>query len=161
LILTYCGALSALQARARAEAVRLADELAARVANDLAAPPAGRVLRVAATPVLADPTTWRCLADAERSTFRYDLSLGDALVEDLRSVAVVHKPAGAETEIVGRASSDADARVLLDFARFPVARVVRGGGGGWVVRFADLRFNEPGAGGRPGGFALDVPVGAP
>jgi inner membrane protein len=161
LVLAYLGALSLLHAQAREAAVLLADDLAVRLADDLAAPSAGRVLRVAATPVLADPTTWRCIADAERSTFRYDLKLGDAVIEDLRSVAVVHKPAGAEADIVVRASADANARVLLDFARFPVARVVRKEGGGWLVRFADLRYAEPGARGRPGGFALEVPVEAP
>ncbi|HJQ34720.1 MAG TPA: metal-dependent hydrolase [Pyrinomonadaceae bacterium] len=162
LVLAYLGALSLLHARAREEAVRLSDDLAVRLSDDLNAPPAGRVLRVAATPVLADPTTWRCLADAESETFRYDLKLGDAFIEDLSNVAVVHKPAGADAEIVGRAARDADARVLLDFARFPVARVLPREGGGWVVRFADLRFTEPGGGrARPGGFALDVPVGAP
>jgi inner membrane protein len=161
LLLAYVGALSLLHARASKAAVRLADNLAVRLADDLAAPSAGRVLRVAATPVLADPTTWRCLADAERSTFRYDLKLGDAVVEDLRSVAAIHKPAGADAEVVARAASDASARVLLDFARFPVARVVRREGGGWLVRFADLRYAEPVARGRPGGFALEVPVEAP
>ena len=50
--------------------------------------------------------------------------------------------------------------MLLDFARFPVARVRRADSGGWVVQFADLRFTEPGSRARPGGFALDVPVGA-
>ncbi len=49
--------------------------------------------------------------------------------------------------------------MLLDFARFPSARVRRADSGGWVVQFADLRFTEPGARARPGGFALDVTVG--
>jgi hypothetical protein len=48
--------------------------------------------------------------------------------------------------------------VLLDFARFPVARVRRAEAGGWVVSLADLRFTEPDARTRPGSFALDVPV---
>jgi inner membrane protein len=152
LVLAYCGALSLLHASAHKAAVRLAD--------DLAAPSSGRVLRVAAMPVLADPLMWRCLADAESATFRYDLRPGAAVIEDLRDVVVIQKPTGAEAEIVSRASADANARVLLDFARFPVARVVRREGGGWVVSFADLRFTEPGARGRLGGFALEVPVGA-
>ncbi len=58
-----------------------------------------------------------------------------------------------------RASEGYAARVLLDFARFPVARVRRADSGGWVVQFADLRFTEPGSRARPGGFALNVPVG--
>jgi inner membrane protein len=154
LVVAYCGALSLLHANARRAAVRLADDLAA---DDTA----GRVLRVAATPVLADPWAWRCLADAERTTFRYDLRLGDAVVEDLHNVASFEKPVGAEAELVGRAAADERARALLDFARFPVARVVRGEGGGWVVQLADLRYTDPGSRARVGGFALDVPVDAP
>jgi hypothetical protein len=73
-------------------------------------------------------------------------------------VARVEKPSGEDAEVVGRAAGDPAARVLLGFARFPVARVRRADSGGWVVQFADLRFTEPGARPRPGGFALDVPV---
>jgi hypothetical protein len=60
--------------------------------------------------------------------------------------------------LVERASADEHARVLLDFARFPVARVLPAQDGEWIVQFADLRFTEPGARSRVGGFALDVPV---
>lgn len=151
LVAAYGGALSLVQARARGGA-----ELFAR---GLAGPTDGHVLRVAATPVLADPLTWRCLAEADGSTFRFDMRLGDTYLEDLRNVAGFEKPAGEEAEVVRRASGDADARVLLDFARFPVARVRRAAGGGWVVQFADLRYTEPGGRARPGGFALDVRVG--
>jgi inner membrane protein len=162
LVLVYLGALSFLHANAYRAAARLAEVMAVNSSRQTAVPASGRVLRVAATPVLGDPFAWRCLADAERETYRYDLRLGDAVVEDLRDLTSVRKPAGAEAEIVARAGRDADARVLLDFARFPVVRVVPKEGGGWVVSFADLRFTEPGGGrARPGGFALDVPVGAP
>ncbi|HEX8188351.1 MAG TPA: hypothetical protein VF586_08370, partial [Pyrinomonadaceae bacterium] len=95
---------------------------------------------------------------ADRSTFRFDLRLGKTFFEDLRNVVSVARPAGEDEEAVRRASEDYAARVLLDFARFPVASVKRAGSGGWVVQFADLRFTEPGARARPGGFALDVPV---
>ena len=153
LVVVYCGALSFVQARARGEAEVLA--------RGLAHPKGESVLRVAATPVLADPLHWRCLADAERSTFRFDLKLGTLIFEDLRNVVSFDKPVGADEEVVRRASEDAAARVLLDFARFPVARVRRAESGPWVVQFADLRFTEPGARARVGGFALDVPVEAP
>lgn len=152
LVLAYCGVLLVVQSRARAAAEGFA--------RGLAAPSAGRVLRVAATPVLADPLTWRCLVDAERTSFRYHMRLGDSSPEGLRNVARFEKPQGEEREIYERAASDATARVLLDFARFPAARVVRGASGGWVVQFADLRYAEPGAPGRTGGFALQVPVAA-
>lgn len=150
-VVVYCGAMSLVQARARGEAEVLAGRLAE--------PTGERVLRVAATPVLADPLNWRCLTEAERSTYRFDLTLGRSFFGEVRNVVNYDKPAGEDEEVVRRASLDTDARVLLDFARFPVARVRRADSGGWVVQFADLRFTEPGAPARPGGFALDVTVG--
>jgi hypothetical protein len=91
------------------------------------------------------------------------MRLGTLFVEDLRDVVGYEKPAGEEAEAVRRASEGYAARVFLDFARFPVARVRPGGAGEWVVQFADLRYTEPGSRARVGGFALDVPVagGAP
>ena len=141
----YCGALSLVQSRARWEAEAAARELAGREGE--------RVLRVAATPVLADPLTWRCLAEGDRSNIRFDMTLGDFEPEDLRDTARFEHPSGDVVEVVRRASEGYDARVLLDFARFPVARVLRADSGGWVVQFADLRFTEPGVRARPGGFA--------
>lgn len=149
-VVVYCGALLVVHARARS--------MAEVFAGGLASGQGERVQRVAATPVLADPLTWRCMADADRSTFRFDMRLNNVFVEDLRNVVSFDKPAGEDAEVVRRASEGARARVLLDFARFPVARVRRAGAGGLVVQFADLRYTEPGTRARVGGFALDVPV---
>ncbi|HEX8148694.1 MAG TPA: metal-dependent hydrolase [Pyrinomonadaceae bacterium] len=149
-VLFYCCALWVVQRRARAEAESAARALASQTGE--------RVQRVAATPVLADPLTWRCLAENDRSAVRFDMRLGRG-PEELGGVVRYGKPAGEDEEVVRRASDGYAARVLLDFARFPVARVRREGRAGWVVQFADLRFTEPGARARPGGFALDVPVG--
>lgn len=149
-VLLYCGALWVVQVRARRDA-----ELFAR---GLAGQEGERVLRVAATPVLADPLTWRCLYETDRSTARFDMRLGKVFLEDLRNDVSYGKPTGEDAEAVRRASEGYAARVLLDFSRFPVARVERSEPGGWVVQLADLRFTEPGARGRPGSFALNVPV---
>jgi hypothetical protein len=89
------------------------------------------------------------------------MRLGQTAPEELLGVVRFEKPTGEEAEAAGRAAENERARVLLDFARFPVARVLRGESGGWVVQFADLRYTEPGARARVGGFALDVPVEAP
>jgi inner membrane protein len=151
LVALYCGALALFHQSA------LADSRAA--ARSLAAADGEKVLRVAATPALADPLAWRCLAETDRSTLRFDLSLGGkAPAENLRGLLKIEKPEGAARVLVERASADEHARVLLDFARFPVARVLPAQDGEWVVQFADLRFTEPGARSRVGGFALDVPV---
>jgi hypothetical protein len=149
----YCGALVFAQVRAR--------HMAELFAGGLASWREQQVQRVAATPVLADPFTWRCLAETDRSTIRFDMRLDAFFFEDLRNIVSFDKPASEDEEIVRRASQNEAARVLLDFARFPVARVQRADTGVWVVQFADLRFTEPGEGARVGGFALDVPVEAP
>jgi inner membrane protein len=149
-VVLYCGLLTFVQARARREALAFA--------GGLSSLEGGRVLRVAATPVLADPLTWRCLSETDRSTMRFDMRFGAVLLTELRNVVSVPRPAGEDAEVVRRASEDYPARVLLDFARFPVARVRRADSDGWVVQFADLRFTEPGARSGVGGFALDVPV---
>jgi inner membrane protein len=153
LVVIYCGALACMHASARAAAETFA--------RGIAQQNGGHVLRVAATPVLADPLAWRCLAASDRSTFRFDLKLGESLFEDPRNVLSFEKPVGEEALLVARAAADERARVLLNFARFPVARVERGADGEWVVQFADLRYTEPGARARVGGFALDVPVKSP
>ncbi|HEX8337689.1 MAG TPA: metal-dependent hydrolase [Pyrinomonadaceae bacterium] len=149
----YCSFLSIMQLNARTEAQLAASGLAHQTGE--------RVLRVAAMPVLADPFTWRCLAENERSTSRFDIGLFRTRPEEVRFFTRYERPAGEDEELVRRASEGEDARVLLDFARFPVARVRRAGAAGWVVQFADLRFTEPGARARPGGFALDVPTVSP
>ncbi|MDT5272556.1 MAG: inner membrane protein [Acidobacteriota bacterium] len=149
-VVVYCGALALMHGLARSKSENAARSLAGSGGE--------RLLRVAATPVLADPLTWRCLSETDRSTSRFDLTLGDSTLEDLRDVTRFEKPSGEDTEVVGRAAEDGRARVLLNFARFPVARVLRADSGEWVVQFADLRYTEPGARARVGGFALDVPV---
>ncbi|HYY95443.1 MAG TPA: metal-dependent hydrolase [Pyrinomonadaceae bacterium] len=151
LVALYCCALALFH--------RAALEDARRAAQGLAASGGERVLRVAATPTLANPLAWRCLAETDRATFRFDLTLGERdAAENPRGLLRVEKPEGAERALVERASADERARVLLGFARFPVARVLPQQDGAALVRFADLRFTEPGARARPGGFALDVPV---
>jgi inner membrane protein len=146
----YCGALALVQAHARGRAESVSHQLALRDGD--------RVLRVVATPVLADPLTWRCLAETEVMTERFDLRLWGARPGELVGFVRFDKPAGVEAEVVRRASEGEAARVLLDFARFPVARVRRADAGGWVVQFADLRYTEPGARAGVSGFALDVSV---
>jgi inner membrane protein len=153
LVVAYCGALAVVHARARRSAETFARGLTRQEGE--------RVRRLAATPMLADPLTWRCLAATDRSTYRFDLKLGELSSDEFRNVVSFERPEGFEAELVGRASADERARVLLDFARFPVARLRRVASGEWVVQFADLRYTEPGARGRVGGFALDVPLKAP
>jgi inner membrane protein len=149
-VFVYCCALSVIHARAESHANNVARSLSYQGGE--------RVTRVAATPLPADPRAWRCFAETDRASFRFDLTLDDASAEEPQNFVAFEKPSGDEARIIERASKDARARVLLDFARFPVARVRRDDAGGSVVQFADLRFTEPGSRARPGSFALDVPV---
>ena len=151
LVALYCGALALFHHAALEDSRATAQTLAVRGGE--------RVMRVAATPALADPLGWRCLAETDRATLRFDLTLGEkSTAENPRGLLRVEKPEGAERVLVERASADERARVLLGFARFPVARVLPAQGGAALVQFADLRFTEPGERARVGGFALDVPV---
>jgi inner membrane protein len=149
-VFVYCCALALLHSVARSRAEGVARELSSRDGST--------VTRLAATPLPVDPRAWRCLAETDRATLRFDVTLGSADSEATRNFVAFEKPTGEDAALVSRASTDARARVLLDFSRFPVARVRRNDAGGWVVQFADLRFTEPGAGARPGSFALEVTV---
>lgn len=148
-VVFYCGALALVHARAREAAEQLAREISSGGGE--------RLTRVAATPLPVDPLAWRCLAETDRSTFRFDVKLGVGESDKgPRNFVAEPKPSGEAAAVVARASDDPRARVLLDFARFPVALARRDEAGGWVVRIADLRFAEPRE--RPGSFMLDVPV---
>ena len=149
-VFVYCCALAFVQARAQG--------IAEHVAMDFPSEPEKMLTRVAATPLPADPRAWRCLAETSSATYRFDINVNAAAPGDVRNLVSVEKPTGEAAALVSRASDDERARVLLDFARFPVARVRRDEAGGWVVQLADLRFTEPGQRARPGGFALDVTV---
>ena len=149
-VFVYCCALALIHAGARSRAEDVARELSSRDGST--------VKRVAATPLPADPRAWRCLAETDRATFRFDVVLDDPATGEPLNLVAFEKPTGEDAALVSRASADSRARVLLDFARFPAARVRRDDAGGRVVQFADLRFTEPGARARPGSFALEVPV---
>ncbi|HEX8633853.1 MAG TPA: metal-dependent hydrolase [Pyrinomonadaceae bacterium] len=153
-VVAYWGALGLVHGRALARAQEVAGAQAARQ-NET-------VLRVAATPTLADPTEWRVLAETDRAVYRFDTSLL-ARIEDERSapggLVRFEKPQGEAAALAARAAGDERAKIFLDFARFPVARVAtQSCAEELLVQFADLRFTEPGAGRGRGNFSLEVAV---
>ncbi len=151
LVVVYWGALAVLHARAFSHARESARRLAAERGE--------AVGRVAAMPVLADPLTWRCLAETEGGTLMFDLSLKADGAAELKNFFRYEKPEGEDAALAARAAEDPRARVLLDFARFPSSSVERDCAGQTFVQFADLRFAAPGTRRHGGSFALDVPVG--
>lgn len=152
LVVAYWGALALFHTRAL--------EAGGAAAHELAGARGERVGKVAAMPLLADPTLWLVAFETERATYRFQLSL-DGRTEEQRVRDLLHyeKPTGGEKDLIANAEADERVRVLLDFARFPVVRVERSCTGLLLAQFADLRFTEPGAKAR-GNFAVDVPLNA-
>ncbi|HEY0405043.1 MAG TPA: metal-dependent hydrolase [Pyrinomonadaceae bacterium] len=132
-------------------------------ANYFAAPRRESVLRIAAMPTLANPLQWRCLAETDRATYLFDLTLGQPETVTAETVPLRYeKPVNGEAAIVAQASQDTRAVVLLNFSRFPVTRVEGDCLSQAIVQFADLRYTEPASGRRSGGFAaVGIPVSCP
>ena len=144
-------------------AYRQAQEVADRAATGLDE----RLLRVAAMPTLANPLQWQCVAETDKAIYRYWVNLpasdnSQPVVDGYRAdgaeaIERYEKPTGHEQEIAARASSDRRARILADFARFPLAHVPdQDCISQTIVQFADLRYTEPGANRSP--FSVNVPV---
>lgn len=117
-----------------------------------------QVQRLAATPVLADPLRWTCLAETNAATYRFDVRLVGSTPAQIDGRRYA-KPSGAAA-FVQAVSADERARIFLDFARFPVAQIERNCAAATLVQFADLRYTEPGASER-GNFRLNVSVQEP
>ncbi len=118
-----------------------------------------RAVNIAAMPTAANPFEWLCVVETEQAAYRFYVSLLGKHREH-GNVIRHPKPAAVKSQAVAKAMDNYPAWVFLDFARFPVLRVV-----GedcltqTLVQFADLRYTEPGSG--RGTFTLDVPVSCP
>lgn len=154
-VVFYCGALAVLHRSALARAQATASHLASLRKEN--------VSRIAAMPTLANPLRWRCLAETDRATYLFDLTLGrqnDATVES--NALRYEKLEDGAAALAAHASEDARAVVLLGFARFAVVEVEGDCVSRAIVEFSDLRYTEPGRNGRSNGFAaLSVPVACP
>ena len=148
-IVLYWGGLAIAHRSALAEAQSIAQKLSSEQGETLA--------RVAAMPTLADPTRWLCVADTDRATYRFFVSLVGGGEPLAGTPARFEKPQGRDAAAVSRASADERAQIFLDFARFPAARVAGDCLSEVLVQFADIRYTEPGTP-RGGTFSLEVPV---
>jgi inner membrane protein len=153
-VVLYWGALGFVHGHAVERARAVAEAVAARGGES--------VLRVAAMPSLADPSSWRVLAETDRATYRFNISLLARVETEAAAPAALarfEKPQGEAAELAARAAVDERAEIFLDFARFPAVRVeTQNCAEELLVQFADLRFTEPGSGRRAGNFSLEVPV---
>jgi inner membrane protein len=151
LVVVYWGALSLLHRRALSQTEAVASNLASGYGETLR--------RTAAMPTLANPLRWQGMAETDRATYRFFLSLNDDGREFPGRVRF-EKQQGDAARAVERAAADYRARVFLEFARFPVFQVEGDCASQLLVQLADLRYTEPGAT-RSGSFALELPVACP
>jgi inner membrane protein len=149
LVIVYWGGLAIVHRTALSQAQAVAQKISAQRGETLR--------RVAAMPVLADPSRWLCVMDTDRATYRFMLSLGESSDESADDVARFEKPQGRDAEAFERASKDERAAIFLDFARFPASRVEGDCLSELLVQIADIRYTEPG-GQRRGTFSLEVPI---
>jgi inner membrane protein len=148
-VVLYWGGLALAHRSALSEAQTIAQKLSSEQGETLA--------RVAAMPTLADPSRWLCVADTDRATYRFFVSLVDGGETLAGATARFEKPQGREAVALARASMDPRAQIFLDFARFPAARVAGDCLSEVLVQFADIRYTEPGTP-RGGTFSLEVDV---
>jgi inner membrane protein len=149
-LFVYWGGLAFLHARALNKAGTVITSVAGS---------GEKVIKLAVMPTLANPAQWLCVAETERAVYRFELFLtssGDEVARVLR----IEKPDPPAASAVSQASQDPHARIFLEFARFPVARVVGSDcATQTLVQFADLRYTEPGR--TRGNFSIEVPVDCP
>lgn len=148
-VIVYWGGLAIAHRSALREAQVIAQQLSSERGE--------RLNRLAAMPTLSDPFRWQCVADTDRSVYRFYVSLTGSNDGAGNEWTRFEKPEGQEAAAVARASSDKRAKIFLNFARFPVARIEGDCLSGLLVQFADLRYTEPSAQGR-GTFSLNVAV---
>jgi inner membrane protein len=146
-VLVYWGGLAIAHRSALSEAQTIAQRLSTERSETLG--------RVAAMPVLANPFRWLCVADTDRASYRFFISLTGS-DDKLASEAIrIEKPQGEDAVTLARASQDERAQVFLNFARFPMARVQGDCLSQLLVQFDDLRYTDP-RGSRGGTFSLEV-----
>lgn len=152
LIVAYWGVLALAHQSALSNA-RLTAETVAKQHDE-------KLIRVATMPLLADPTHWLSIAETDRATYRFNSALSRPVEDDLDAAhfARYEKPQGTGAAQVALAVQDERAAIFLNFARFPVEHLQTDCLGQTLVQFADLRFSEPGRGGRNTGFSVEINV---
>jgi inner membrane protein len=158
LVVLYWGSLALIHRRALNEATSVTNYAASQLHET--------VSRVVAMPTLANPTRWFCLAETDRAIYRFTVKLGDSSATEIVDGYKTDAPEGIEryekppentATLMELAARDRRARILLDFARFPVAHAREEDCvSQTIVQISDLRYTKPGSG--RGTFSLNVPV---
>jgi inner membrane protein len=112
------------------------------------------IARLAVMPTLANPFRWQCTFKTEGATYRFVL---DIFNEDQGGLIRYPVPTGELAAAMEQITLERSARIFLDFARFPVARLKeKGCTTQTLLQLADLRYTEPGSGRST--FTLELPV---
>jgi inner membrane protein len=135
LVVLYCAALAGVHTRAQTQARGDATLIADQHHETL--------LRMATMPTLSDPLHWLTVAETDQATYRFSTNVRATAPPNDVEVARFAKPQAEAASQVALAEQDARARVLLDFARFPIIQVQPVDSGHMLVQFADLRFGVP------------------
>jgi inner membrane protein len=167
----YWCALAVVHARAVSEARAISSDIAARNGET--------TLRLAAMPSLANPARWRAVAETDAADYVLQLNLADdaRVRADLDStdqpagVGRFERLRGADAQRIEQlAREDERARIFLNFARFPIARIVNrsatttqqdSAASSASLPFAqlfDVRFSDPTDDARRGTFAVEIPL---
>jgi inner membrane protein len=117
-----------------------------------------QVVDVAAMPILANPFNWQGAVETDRAVYKFSLSLAGSMGR--RNEVRYERPEVLNPQAMAQANSDRSTTFFMEFARFPVARIVgEDCTTRTLVQFADLRYTEPGE--NRGTFSLEVPVECP
>ena len=148
IVLVYWSGLAVLHSLALSEARTRASVIASQNGES--------VTDVAAMPTLGNPFQWLCVVETEKVSYRFELSLLDRQAR-VDNIEREERADPLSSPVVLRAAQDRRGQIFLDFARFPVVKVV---GADCLtetlVQFADLRYTKPGV--QRGTFALEIPV---
>jgi inner membrane protein len=113
------------------------------------------VSKLAVMPTLANPFRWQCTFQTTGATYRFVLNTLSAAHDG--SVIRYPVPTGEVAAAMEQIAPDRRARIFLDFARFPVARLKETScTTQTLLQLADLRYTEPGSGRST--FTLELPV---
>jgi inner membrane protein len=113
------------------------------------------VSKLAVMPTLANPFWWQCTFQTNGATYRFSLdALSNSRDDRIVRYAV---PTGQLAAAMQQVALERSAKIFLDFARFPVARLRETScTTQTLLQLADLRYTEPGSG--RGTFTLELPV---
>jgi inner membrane protein len=103
-------------------------------------------IRLGAFPTYLDPFAWHGVVETQNFFVIAEVNSLTPEVDPHGNMEIRYKP--EETPVTLAAKQSYLGRVYLDWAKFPVTETEPTPAGGYLVRFYDLRFDQPRVGGR-------------